>query len=325
LQTRKHTQPFARQLHKLVLLFLILPGLFGISACAADLKLETVAAFERYIGATEARMDDDVRLNQFLAIDRLPDLQRKEAYDQLQKGQIYIEELHTQADHHSIPIPDGLIHHWAGVVFISKATLSETNSLLRDYDDEPAIYNPEVRRAKLLESNGKESKIYLQFFNKSIVTVILNAYFDVTETQIGSTRSQSASRSTRIAEVVDAGGPNEHERTDGNDRGYIWRLNNYWRIEEKDGGVYVQNESITLSRPVPALLAWLVNPLTKSIPRDVLLHLLTDTRNGVMRVAKVSKQEGLSQGGPALREALQIIATSDPRYDSQNTAFLRRF
>jgi len=57
----------------------------------------------------------------------------------------------------------------------------------------------------------------------------------------------------------------------------------YWRIEEKDGGVYVQNESVSLSRTVPALLAFIVNPLVKSIPRNVLIHLLTDTRNAVVK------------------------------------------
>ncbi len=292
-QVHKQAHQLARQLQKLVVVCWILPGLAVISARAADLKPETVAAFDRYIGATEARMDNDLRLNQFLVVDRLPDSQRKGVYDQLQMGQFYIEELETQEDHHPIPIPNGLIHHWVGVAFIPKATLSETIALLGDYDDEPAIYKPEVRRAKVLEHNGNESKIFLQMFNKSIVTVVMNAYFDVTEAQLGSTRSQSASRSTRIVEVVDAGGPNEHERTDGNDHGYIWRLNNYWRIEEKDGGVYVQNESITLSRTVPALLAWLINPLTKSIPRDVLIRLLTDTRNGVQKSGTVSKQEGL--------------------------------
>jgi hypothetical protein len=63
----------------------------------------------------------------------------------------------------------------------------------------------------------------------------------------------------------------------------MWRLYTYWRIEEKDGGVYVQNESVSLSRPVPALLAFIVNPLVKSIPRNVLIHLLTDTRNAVVK------------------------------------------
>jgi len=282
----------ARQLQKLLLVFWIFLGLVGTSARAAQLKPETVAAFERYVVATESRMDDDVRLNQFLAMDRLPDLQRKEAYDQLHRGQVYIEEMHSQENNHPIHIPSGLIHHWAGVIFIPKATLSETNAVLQDIDNEPDIYRPEIRRAKLIEQNGNESKIYLQFYNKSIVTVVLNDYSDVIETQIGGNRIQSISRSTRIAEVVNPGRPDEHERTDGNDHGYMWRLYSYWRIEEKDGGVYVQNESITLSRTVPAMLAWLVNPLTKSIPRDVLYHMLTDTEKAVMNSRRKSKQEG---------------------------------
>jgi hypothetical protein len=289
LRTFKHLLLLAKRFQQLVLISWILPGLFGISVRAADLKPETVAAFDHYVMLTEARMDDDVRLNQFLAIDRLPDSQRKEAYDQLQRGQIYIEELHTREDHHPIHVSGGLIHHWVGVIFIPKATLSETDAVLDDYENEPEIYKPEIRRAKLIERNGDESKICIQLYNKSIVTVVLNDYSDVIETRIGSTRIQSISRSTRIAEVQDPGGPNEHERTDGNDHGYMWRLYSYWRIEEKDGGVYVQNESITLSRTVPPLLAWLVNPLTKSIPRDVLSHLLTNTQNAVMKTRLAPK------------------------------------
>jgi len=174
-----------------------------------------------------------------------------------------------------------MVHHWVGVIFIPKATLFETDAVLHDYDDEAIIYKPEIRRAKLIERHGNVSKIYLQFYSKSVITVVLNAYFDVTETQLGSTRIQSASHSTRIAEVVNPGDPDEHERTDGQDHGYMWRLCSYWRLEEKDGGVYVENESITLTRAVPVMLAWLINTLTKSIPRDVLLHTLTDTQKAV--------------------------------------------
>ena len=304
-QTNNPAPHSTRQLHTLFLVFLVLPGLTGTSARAAQLKPETVAAFDHYVAVTEARMDDDLRLNQFLIIDRLPDLQRKEAYDQLQHGQVYIEELHTQEGHHPIRIPSGLIHHWVGVHFIPKATLFETNAVLQDYDDEPEIYKPDIRRAKLIDQNGYESKIYLQFYSKTIVTVVLNAYFDVVETQIGSTRIQSASRSTRVAEVVNWGSPNEHERPEGNDHGYMWRLYSYWRIEEKDGGVYIENESITLTRTVPPLLAWLINPLTKSIPRDVLLRTLTNTQEAVMKAMTPAEQEGLSQKGAAARESIQ--------------------
>lgn len=284
-------------------MLLILRGLAGTSASAAQLKPETVAAFEHYAALTEARMDDDLRLNQFLVMDRLPDMQRKEAYEQLQQGQIYVEEMHTREDHHPIHIPSGLIHHWVGVIFIPKSTLSETEAVLNDYANEPEIYKPEVRRAKLIERNGNESKICIQLYNKSIVTVVLNECSDVMETHIGSTRIQSISRSTRIVEVADPGSPDEHERADGNDHGYMWRLNSYWRLEEKEGGVYVQNESITLTRTVPALLAWLIDPLTKSIPRDVLSHLLTNTRDAVIKSWTAPKQQGLSQGDPALRDS----------------------
>ena len=294
---------------KLSIMFLILPGLTTTSARAAQVKPETVAAFEHYVTVTEARMEDDVRLNQFFVIDRLPDLQRKEAYDQQQQGQVYIEESHTREDHHPIHIPSGLIHHWTGVIFIPNATLAKANAVLNDYKDESEIYKPDIRRAKLIEQSSGVSKICLQFYNKSIVTVVLNAYFDVSEKQIGSTRIQSASRSTRVAEVENWGSPDERERTDGDDHGYMWRLNSYWRIEEKDGGVYVENESITLTRTVPPLLAWLINPLTKSIPRDVLLHTLTKTRDAVVKAETPVKHEGLSEENPVPKEPLQKNAT----------------
>jgi len=277
------------QFQKLLLVFLILPGMAGTATLAAQVKPETVAAFDHYAAVTEARMDEDLRLNQFLAIDRLPDSQRKEAYDQLQQGQIYIQELHSEEEGHPIHIPSGMIHHWVGVIFIAKSTLQETDAVLNDYQNETEYYKPQIRRAKLIEKDGNKSKICLQVYNKSIVTVVLNEYSDVFVTPIGSNRIQSISRSTRVAEVVNPGSPDEHERTDGNDHGYMWRLYSYWRLEEKDGGVFVQNESITLTRTVPAMLAWLVNPLLKSIPRDVLSHLLTNTRNAVEKTRQTSE------------------------------------
>ena len=281
--------PFIRHLQKPAILFGIVAGLFVIPTRAEQLKPETAAAFEAYVKATEARMDDDVRNNQFLVIDQLPDLQRKEAYDQLQHGQIHIEELHTEQNNHPIHIPGGMVHHWVGVNFIPNVTLSETDAVLHDYANEASIYSPQIRRAKLIEQHGSKSKIYLQFYSKSIITVVLNAYFDVVETQISNSRIQSVSHSTRIAEVVNPGGPDEHERTDGTDHGYMWRLCSYWRLEEKDGGVYVENESITLTRTVPVMFAWVINPLTKSIPRDVLLHTLTNTEKAVMNSRNTSK------------------------------------
>ena len=62
----------------LLMPLIILLGPVGIAAHAEELKPETVAAFDHYIAATEARMDSDMRLNQFLVVDRLPDSKRQE-------------------------------------------------------------------------------------------------------------------------------------------------------------------------------------------------------------------------------------------------------
>jgi len=111
--------------------------------------------------------------------------------------------------------------------------------------------------------------------------VVINANFDVHYTMDGPTRALSQVYSTRIAEVQNSDKPNERELPVGNDHGYLWRLDNYWCIEEKDGGTYVQVESVGLSRSIPAIFAWLINPLIRNIPRAVLSDLLNATRRAV--------------------------------------------
>jgi hypothetical protein len=289
---RSKTHDHASRSHPLhsksFFLILIFPWLIGISAHATELKPETAAAFDHYVRITESKMESELDGNQFLVIDQLPEAQGKQAYEQVRRGEVFIQEMHTQDGHTPIRIPSGLVHHWAGVIFIPKATLLEVNAVLQDYSNEPKIYRPEIRRAKLIEQNGNKSKVYLQFFSKSIITVVFDGYFDVTLKSIDKTRSESISHSTHIAEIDNPDGPNAHERTGSADHGYLWRLNSYWRIEEKDGGVYVQNESITLTRTVPILLAWIANPLIKSLPRDVLAHMLNDTQDAVLKKSKVA-------------------------------------
>lgn len=252
-------------------------------APAAELKPATVAAFECYIRATEARMDEDLREGRFLFVDRLPSERRHEAYAALQRGQILIEQMRSREDRQPIKIPSGLIHDWVGLIFIPGATIPQVLAVLEDYNNHQNIYKPDVRRSKVLEHSDNTFKVYLQFYRKTIVTVVINANFDVWYTQLDSTHSMTKSYSTRIAEVQNAGKPDERELPVGRDHGYMWRLYTYWRIEEKDGGVYLQNESVGLSRTVPWEFAWLVKPLIRGIPRAVLSNLLQATRRAVLK------------------------------------------
>jgi hypothetical protein len=219
----------------------------------------------------------DLQRDRFLAIDRLPDEPRQKAYERIQKGELHIEQLHTLEDEHPIIIPGGLIHHWVAVIFIPRATLSEALEVLQDYDNQQKIYAPLVQRSKLLERNGNQFRIHLQYCEKSILTAVLNVDSDVSYERLGSTRLQSAARSTRVTEVENLGKSNERELPVGDDHGFLWRFNSYWRVEEKDGGVYIQNESVALTRKVPLIITWLVNPLLNNIPRSILSKLLFGT------------------------------------------------
>ena len=252
------------------------------TARGAELKPETVAAFNLYIQVFEAQMDADIRAGRFLVVDRLDDTQRQQVYEQLQHGRLYIEQQQMLQAGRAIRVPKGLIHHWAGVIFIPGVTLKQVNSVLRDFDNAPKIFRPEVQQLTALGQDGEALKVFVRMYYKSIVAPTYNVLFDLHRSQVGDNRILTRSYSTRIAEVRDAAEPGEHELPVGTDSGFMWRMYGYWRLEEKDGGVYVGIESMTLSRGIPAVFVPIVRPLTESIPRKILTDLLTDTRMAVL-------------------------------------------
>ncbi len=64
------------------------------------------------------------------------------------------------------------------------------------------------------------------------------------------------------------------------EHGFLWRLNTYWSYEERDGGLYMQIESVSLTRSIPNGLAWIIRPFVESIPRESLEFTLRAACNG---------------------------------------------
>ena len=257
--------------------------LLAISCTAAELKQKTVEAFDRYIRVTDARMDAELRSGgPFLWVDSLPQPGRQRLYDLLRRGQLEIRQEKAEEEGKPIEIPDGLIHHWTGVAFVPGVSLERALSLLQDYDNSWRTYRPDVRRSKLLEHTDNTFKIYLQLYKDSPRRVSFNAEFEVRYTRIDATHVISRALSARIAELEHPEQPDSPEFPVGQGHGYLWRLSNYWRLEEKDGGVYMQVESIVLSRDVPAIFAWFANPLIRRISRQTLANLLYTTRRGLL-------------------------------------------
>jgi hypothetical protein len=264
--------------------FILLCGSLVASAGAAELQQKTANAFDHYIQITEARiageMGDPAK---FLWVDRQSDARRKALLAELAQGRAVVQHMDTREGGKEISIPDGMVHHWMATVFVPGATLPQTLALMQDFEHHAEIYKSDVLRTKVLKRNGDNFQVYLRLYRKTIVSVVYNTEFDIRFFPVDKTRSYSRHAATRIAEVEDAGKADEHEDPVGKDRGFLWRLNSYWRYQEKDGGVYIQIEFVTLSRSVPAIFAWLVNPYVRSVPREYLTNLLGTTRAALMK------------------------------------------
>jgi hypothetical protein len=248
---------------------------------AVDLKPQTLAAFAHYVQLTQSRIQGEIARRQaFLYIEGIPEPKRSQALGIVRKGQVYMERLETHdASGAPIAVPDGLIHHWIGAVLIPGVNLRQVLDLVEDYDHHQDIYLPEVVRSRLLEHQGSDYKIYYRLRKKKVITVTLNTNHDVQYFPIDATHCYSRSVATRIAEVANPDQPDEHEKPVGHDGGFLWRLDSYWRFEEKDGGVYVEVESISLTRDIPMGLGWMIKPFVTSIPRESLLMTLGSTRS----------------------------------------------
>jgi hypothetical protein len=255
--------------------------LIAAPAGATTLNPATAAAFDKYVHAAEQRMTNDVNSGKFLWVDGLPAEKRNPTYARLRKGEVITQELKTVEAGRAITVPDGLVHHWIGLVFIPGASLANTVAFLQDYNDQYKFYAPEVERSRLIKRTGNDFKVYLRLRRKKIVSVVLNTEYDVHYTILGTDRASASSYSTRIAQVQNAGGANESEKPVGDDDGFLWRLNSYWHFWERDGGTYVQLEVISLTRDIPAGLGWLIRPFITSVPEESLNFTLSRTRAGL--------------------------------------------
>jgi hypothetical protein len=254
-------------------------ALGGPAISAVTLEARTVAAFDRYVAETEREsarsLTDDAG---FLWVDAAG---RERDRAALRAGQLVLSRLETKSSGRKIDVPDGIIHHWLGLVFVPGATVDRAVALLQDYDRHAAVYAPNVARSKLIARDGDTFQVYLRFYTKNVLTVVVNSDHEARFTRPTATRAYSRIVSTRIAEVENPDGPDEKEKPVGRDGGYLWRLNSSWRFMERDGGTYVQCESITLTRSIPFALAFIIKPFITGIPKETLTFTLERTRDAL--------------------------------------------
>jgi hypothetical protein len=260
----------------------------AVPAGAAELEPKTAEAFERYAKLTQAQIDSELsdRQRGFLWVERLPEERRAAAYARVRGGEVVIERLETLDHGKRIECPGGMIHHWIGTAFIPGATLAQTLALVEDYDHHQDYYAPDVARSKILRHAGDDYVIYLRFYKRKVITSVEDTEHEVHYSMVDATRAWSRSRTTRVQQVDDAGKPDEHLLPEGQGDGFLWRMNTYWRFEEKDGGTYVECQTVSLTRDIPTGLGWLVGGYVTSVPRESLTFTLATTREAVLEARK---------------------------------------
>ncbi len=103
----------------LAVLALALP----LDASAAQLTAETRRAWQRYVTATEARIDRELRTpGRFLSLDFDEPADRKRARVELRDGSVVIRNMKGED---GVELPSGTLHHWRGAVFVPGATVEE--------------------------------------------------------------------------------------------------------------------------------------------------------------------------------------------------------
>ncbi len=267
------------------LMFVIVMSLPGIRLLhAAELKPKTVKAWNAYVEATEARIAEELLSgDKFLALEFQAEDSVNKDRRELFSGEIPITKLKSvDGRGQSIEVPDGLIHHWRGSVFIPGVTLDEVYARVENPSVEDTRQE-DVLDSAVLERDSESLRLYLKLQRSVIIQVVYDTEHQVHFQRPETDRAWSRSTATKIAELENPQTPQEKEKPQGNDRGFLWRLNSYWRYQEVDGGVIVELESMTLSRSIPAVFRILVNPIINKVAHESMERTLDSMRTRLTR------------------------------------------
>ncbi|ADV83493.1 hypothetical protein [Terriglobus saanensis] len=248
-------------------------SLYVASSCAAaEPAPPIVSAFNVYTHGIELRLAQQHR-------SRITFLARHNETGE-RRGEFTIEQLTPSS---SGALPGALLHHWRGTAFAPGATAAEFEQLMKDFTAYPQYFSPQVLQAKVLTLHGDHLQAWMRVRQRHILTVVMDTTYDITYAHLGGQHGYSASQSTRISEIDNPGTINERVLSSSEEHGFLWRQNTYWSYEERDGGLYMQIESVSLTRSIPRGLGWVVRPFVESIPRESLEFTLRSTCNALRK------------------------------------------
>jgi hypothetical protein len=270
----------------LVFASLLLP----VQLYAAHLKTETVAAWDNYVQSVHVSLQERIRPGgSFLWTSEDP-----ERLAEVHAGEIVVA---PASGENPRKVPGGLIHHWIGAAFLPGAKLDDILNVTRDYDRYKEFYRPYVIESKMVARNDLDDNFSMLVMNKALfLKMALDADYCATNVRLDERRFYSVSKTTRVQEVQDYGEPGERRIPEGEGGGYIWKLFNIARLEQRDGGVYIEMETVALSREIPALMRFVVDPIVRRVSRNSILTSIQQTEEAVCCNSQAGKKPANSPG-----------------------------
>jgi hypothetical protein len=254
---------------------------------AAELKKETVQAWDRYLQWAEERVNRELSdPNIFLIQNSLPSKEREALWRRLNTGEIVAGRMQSVVPSGvHFEVPSGEIHHWWGAILLRDVSLERLLQFLQDYDHHAGRF-ADVERSRLISKDGGHYRFFFRLRrSKAFVTAYYNTEQECLYANRGPHRVSSQSAATKIAEVENPGTGSEREMPPGNDRGFLWRLVSWWRFEQKGTDVMVELESASLSRDIPAIVKFLpgISGYIRSTPRESLESVLAGIRKNMSK------------------------------------------
>jgi hypothetical protein len=258
----------------------LMPFVAAPGCVVAEPPAAAVSAFDSYIATVESRLAQQHRSQTAFLAPVTPASKSTESETRLRRGELIVEQLtpSTGAD-----MPGAMLHHWRGTAFVAGATAADFERLMKDFNAYPQHFSPQVLQAKILTQQDDRLQALMRVRQQHVITVVMDTAYDITFGRLDAQHGYSISRSTKISEIDSPGASSERALNSSQEHGFLWRLNTYWSCEERDGGLYMQIESVSLTRSIPTGLAWAIRPFVESVPRESLEFTLRSACNALRK------------------------------------------
>jgi hypothetical protein len=229
----------------------------------------TVAAWNRYVAEAEARIE---RERAAVAVSMAPGIVdsrvgHRGAHGPRTDATVAAGSTVSSSiacDGESINVAGGTISRWRGSLVLRGVSLDQLLHRLQVPGTPPP--QEDVAASRVLSRTPDSLRVYIRLVRTALVTVTYDTEHEMRFQRWGPALATARSVATRVEEVG------------GDDQGFLWRLNSYWRYRQIQDGVVVDLESLTLSRTVPVIVRPVAAPIVTRIARESMVRTLEALR-----------------------------------------------